>query len=153
MTTQNKTIQKNMHASLPTESEHFKARYPLWMGAIPLGIGLFSTFTTLRMMLSNGMFSAGLVASVILIILGSLFLTRPYFGIAPNRLTVYSLIGKAIKRYPFASFSDMNVINGKLYIESNDADRTGAEKVKVAKRFTNAKDWTTMEGFISKHHR
>ncbi|MEL6816446.1 MAG: hypothetical protein AAFP03_16785 [Cyanobacteria bacterium J06598_3] len=140
----------NAPSVLPTEANHFKARYKTSIGVALLTIGLVATVLTLWVMLLDGQFSSSIISGILPTIIGFLYLTRPYFVIAPNRLTIYSPIGKAVKRYPFANFKDLKIIDGKLYIESSDRALTGAEKVKVSKGLVHAKDWKAIESFASK---
>lgn len=140
----------NAPSTLPTENQHFKARYKTSIGIALLTIGLLATILTLWVMLLEGQFSSTIISGILPTIIGFLYLTRPYFVIAPNRLTIYSPIGKAVKRYPFANFNDLKIIDGKLYIESNDSKLTGAEKVKVSRGLVHAKDWKVIESFASK---
>ena len=132
---------------VPTEAQHFKARYKTWIGITLLVIGVIATVLNLWVMLLSGSFSFTLIPCVLPAIIGFLYLTRPYFVVAPNRLTIYSPIGKVVRRYPFASFNDIKLVNGRLYIESVEANLTGAEQVKVSKGLTHASDWKTLEGF------
>lgn len=134
---------------LPSESQHFKARYKTSLGIAILAFGLLVTLIIVWSMLLSGEFSVRIIVGILPVIIGVLYLTRPYFVVAPNRLTVYSPIGQVMKRYPFRSFDDVQVINGRLYVESNDPTKTGAEKVKVSRRLTHEKDWKTLKGFTN----
>ncbi|MGB3297438.1 MAG: hypothetical protein WBA76_04150 [Phormidesmis sp.] len=120
-------------ASVPTEIEHFKVRYKLWIGAAFLLLGSVTVGMSLRAMLLNGGFIGAAVLGLLLMVAGFLYLSRPYFAIAPNRLTIYNLIGSAVKRYPFESFGHLSIENTTLYIEGSN---TGAAKSKV-----NIKGW------------
>ncbi|MEM9088909.1 MAG: hypothetical protein AAGC93_09215 [Cyanobacteria bacterium P01_F01_bin.53] len=131
----------------PTEAQHFKARYKTWIGITMLVIGVIATVLNVWVMLLSGSFSFTIIPCVLPAIIGFLYLTRPYFVVAPNRLTIYSPIGQVVKRYPFKSFNDIKLVNDRLYIESVDANLTGAEQVKISKGLTHAQDWQTLEGF------
>ncbi|MEO1447782.1 MAG: hypothetical protein AAFV46_16410, partial [Cyanobacteria bacterium J06635_11] len=130
---------------VPTEAQHFKARYKTWMGITMLVIGVIATVLNVWVMLLSGSFSFTIIPCVLPAIIGFLYLTRPYFVVAPNRLTIYSPIGQVVKRYPFKSFNDIKLVNDRLYIESVDASLTGAEQVKISKGLTHARDWQTLE--------
>ena len=128
----------------PTEAEHFKARYPLWIGATFLIIGSVAAGMSLWVMLLRGGFIGAAVLGALLMAVGFLYLTRPYFAIAPNRLTIYNLLGNAVKRYPFESFSRLSVENATLYIESSYAD--GAkEKTNVRRWMVRSSDWKRLQ--------
>ncbi len=127
-------------ASLPTEAEHFKAGYQVWLGAVLLILGLVGIVTGLGLLL-NGDFSGVLIVGLLAAIAGVLYLTRPYFAIAPNRLTVYRLTGKVAKRYPFAAFEDISIEGNQVYI-CIDSQR---EPVKIAKWMVKTADWQTLQ--------
>ncbi|MGC1309009.1 MAG: hypothetical protein WA885_17420 [Phormidesmis sp.] len=127
-------------APIPTEAEHFKARYKIWIGVVLLSLGLLCTVLTVWDMLRAGEFSAVVIVGVVVAIAGYLYLTRPYFVLAPNRLTIYSPIGQVVKRYPLVAFSDIAVENGQVYIES-----LGREKTKLSRFLTRSADWKTLE--------
>ncbi len=129
---------------LPTEAEHFKARYQLWIGATFLTIGSVTAAMSLWAMLLEGGFMGAAVLGVLLMAVGFLYLTRPYFAIAPNRLTVYNLLGNAVKRYPFGSFSRLSIENATLYIESSYADGT-REKANISRWMVRSADWKRLQ--------
>ncbi|MEO1620287.1 MAG: hypothetical protein AAFU53_04540 [Cyanobacteria bacterium J06632_3] len=139
---------------LPTEESPFKARYARWLGIVLLGLGLLNLALTLWLMLLTGEFNTGIIVGGVLTIVGFLYLTKPYFAIAPNRLTVYNLLGSPVKRYPFATFSNFYFEGNQLFIDidpsrpTDTAPRKG-EKVKIAKWLVNAADWETLKGLIS----
>ena len=130
--------------SFPTEAEHFKARYKLWVGAVFLIIGSVAAGVSLWMMLSKGGFIGAAVLGLLLMAVGFLYLSRPYFTIAPNRLTVYNLLGNAVKRYPFESFSHLSIEGGALYIESAYAD-AAREKVNINRWMVRSADWKQLQ--------
>ncbi len=130
---------------LPTEAEHFKARYALWLGGSFLLVGIITTLLSLWMIATQGSFNSSILVSLVLGAVGFLYLTRPYFAIAPNRITIYNLIGKSVKRYPFATFSHIVVDNDSLYIEGADEPGGQRERVKVNKRLVRSKDWAHVE--------
>lgn len=130
--------------SSPTEAEHFKARYKLWIGAICLITGGVTAGMSLRAMLLEGGFIGAAVLGVLLMAVGFLYLSRPYFAIAPNRLTVYNLLGNAVKRYPFESFSHISVESGALYIQSGYTETT-REKVNISRWMVRSADWKRLQ--------
>ena len=138
-------------APLPTESDHFKARYAIWIGVSFLLLGLVSTGLTLWVMLLSGEFNGAIVLGLLLTIIGFLYLTRPYFAIAPNRLTIYNLLGKSVKRCPFASFNHLALENNSLYINSSYTEETGArEKVNISRWLVRSKDWARLSSIMQK---
>lgn len=135
--------------ALPTESDHFKVRYKTWVGALCLLLGIAATLLSLRTMLTSNRFSSSVIFGILAMIVGYLFLTRSYFVIAPNRLTVYGLLGKAVKRYPFAAFSDIKTENGKVYIDSDAAAGSSRESVSLINWLIHPDDWETLKAISS----
>lgn len=133
------------HSPLPTESEHFKARYALWLGGSFLAVGIITSLLSLWMIATQGSFNSSIIVSLILGVVGFLYSTRPYFVIAPSRLTIYNLIGKSVKRYPFATFSHLAIENDSLYIEEADQSIGQRTRIKVNKRLVRSKDWARVE--------
>ena len=128
---------------LPTETHHFKARHNPWVGITLLIIGVINLLLIIWIMLLTGKFNTGIITGLVCAIAGFLYLTSPYFSIAPNRLTVYSLIGSTVKRYPFASLSSITISGSKIVIAS--ADTQQPETAKIAKWLTHPKDWETVK--------
>ncbi len=129
-------------APFPTETDHFKGRYALWLGLIFLLIGGLTTGVSLRAMLMNGRINGAIIIGIITTGIGILYLIRPYFSLAPNRLTVYNLLGNTVKRYPFESFGHLTIEKGSLYIDSRDQSR---EKVKVSRWMVKSADWEKLQ--------
>ena len=129
----------------PTEDNHFKGRYAIWIGLGFLLLGVVSTGINLWVMLLAGEFSGAIVLGVLLTVIGVLYLKQPYFAIAPNRLTIYNLLGKSVKRYPFASYDHIIVENGSVYIKSDYAEDTNqSKKVNISRWLVRSKDWAQM---------
>ncbi|MEO0769979.1 MAG: hypothetical protein AAFY72_11195 [Cyanobacteria bacterium J06649_4] len=146
-------MNSNQPTALPTEENHFKARYAPWIGSVLLILGLVNVLLALWLMLLSGQFSSTIITGVILTAVGYLYLTRPYFAIAPNRLTIYNLLGSSIKRYPFASFSDFSLKENKLFIADNTSVQSSSttgqgEKINVKKWMVKPADWKTLSQFI-----
>ncbi len=139
-----------MPSTQPTEDNHFKGRYAIWIGVGFLLLGLVSTGLNLWVMLLSGEFSGAIVLGVLLTVIGVLYLKQPYFAIAPNRLTIYNLLGKSVKRYPFISYGHITVENGHVYIKSEYTEETSSrEKVNISRWLVRPEDWarlTSMQG-------
>ncbi len=133
----------------PTEAQHFKGRYKVSVGIAFLLIGTVTVLLSLWRIGLDGLrrpVLLGLVLGIVVTLLGMVYLTRPYFGVAPNRLTVYSLLGKTVKRYPFASFNHLKIEDGHLYVESSDvAEGNRREKVKISKWMVRSDDWQRLQ--------
>ena len=130
-------------AHLPTEEHHFKAYRTPWIGIVALIIGGINLLLAVWLMLLEGIFNSGTITGIVVTAAGYLWLTRPYFAIAPNRLTVYNLIGSTAKRHPFKAFSDLKIKGTYLYIE--DAVEISSEKVNITQRLTKATDWEKLK--------
>lgn len=132
----------NFPTNFPTEAEHFKVRYKSGLGISCLLLGGVIAATSLRAMSQQGGFIGLTIIGVVIIAMGGLYLRQPYFAIAPNRLTLYNLLGNTIKRYPFESFSHLSLENGALYIESSYA---GKEKVNLRQWMVKSADWQKLQ--------
>ncbi|MEL6903023.1 MAG: hypothetical protein AAFP07_18970 [Cyanobacteria bacterium J06606_4] len=140
-------MNEQLTARLPTDSNHFKARYAPWIGSVLLILGLVNLLLVLWVMLLTGEFNVGIITGVVVTVVGYLYLTRPYFAIAPNRLTLYNLLGSPVKRYPFATFGDISLEGARLYIkDANDPNQR--EKVKVSKWMTKGADWRAIGDIV-----
>lgn len=135
--------------SVPTESDHFQARYKTWIGSLCLVLGIVAAVFSLRIILIDGRFNSSVIFGLLATTVGFLLLTRPYFAIAPNRLTVYGLLGKVVKRYPFAAFSDIKIENGRVSIENSSAAGGSRESVKLTQWLVNSDDWKTLKVIAS----
>lgn len=127
--------------ALPTEDNHFKARYVPWLGLGLLALGILNLVLAILLIFLNGGFNAGLVTGAVLAVVGYLYLTRPYFSLAPNRLTIYNLIGSPVKRYSFESFNDIAIESNAVYLESGSVTPHQKEKLKLAKWMVRSADW------------
>ena len=139
-----------MTPNYPTEDNHFKAHFNPWIGIGLVVFGLIVCFLTLQAILSSGVFSFRILIGIIMLAVGAMYLKRPYFAIAPNRLTVYNFFGQTVKRYPFASFNQIEVEKGSVYIQTTDIDRAGAtaqtrEPVKIRQWMTKSSDWQKLK--------
>ena len=127
---------------LPTEAEHFKARYTRWIGIVTLAGGIINVLLFVWLILLTGRFNVQIIVGVMLTFIGFKYLTGSYFSVAPNRISVYNRLGSAVKRYTFASFSDLSIKNNKVYVK--DAADGSERKVNIAKWLTHPKDWEAL---------
>ncbi|MBE9061155.1 hypothetical protein [cf. Phormidesmis sp. LEGE 11477] len=135
-------------SALPTESNHFKAYYQPWIGILLLGVGLAICVLSIGSMLQSGSFNSAIILGSGLAIAGYLYFTRPYFTLAPNRLTIYNLLGKVVKRYPFETFNKLSVENGTLYVKSSFLEGDRPEPTKLKKWLVKSKDWKRLQETI-----
>ncbi len=134
---------------IPTEDNHFKAYYRIWIGILLLAIGLVMCALALWSMLQSNSFNSAIVLGVVLVIAGYLYLTRPYFVLAPNRLTIYNLIGRVVKRHPFETFSDLKIENNTLYIDGGFLGRDRPEPTKLKKWLVRPRDWKRLQEIVT----
>ncbi len=134
----------------PTEAQHFEGRYKSVLGVALILIGAVTILLNLWRTVLDDQLSRpiviGLVLGILVALLGVLYFTRPYFRVAPNRLTVYNLIGKAVKRHPFASFGHLKIEGNRLYVESSYAEESGhRQRVKIKRWLVKSDDWQRLE--------
>lgn len=135
----------------PTEDAPFVARYNPWLGGALLGLGLLCLLLNIWILLLSGTFNGGVIVGAIVTVVGILYLTRPCFSVAPNRLSLYSPAGMVVKRYPFVALTDIQVEGNKLYIASPGAQSPSQrEKVSIAKWMVNPTDWKTLTQITKK---
>lgn len=143
-----------MTFELPTEDNHFQARFNPWIGIGLMLIGLIFFLLALRTILIDQVFSLRIFLALLLAAVGLLYLKRPYFRIAPNRLTVYSFFGQVVKRYSFADFSSIKIDSSKVYIQASESENGNAypfenrELVKIQKWMTKSSDWKKLKRMI-----
>lgn len=144
-----------MTFEFPTEEKHFRARFNPLIGVAYISVGLVVFFLSLQGILSSGDFSVRIFLGILLAVVGTLYLRRPYFAIAPNRLTVYNLFGQVIKRYPFINFNNIEVDEGKVYIRAVETSQNPAssvvehEIVKIRQWMTKSSDWKKFQALTS----
>ena len=131
-----------------TENNHFKAYYQSWIGLLLLGLGVAICVLAIGSMLQSGSFNSAIILGIALAAAGYLYLTRPYFTLAPNRLTIYNLIGKVVKRYPFETFNNLRVENGTLYVKNNFLAGDHLEPTRLKKWLIKSKDWKKLQAII-----
>ena len=131
--------------TLPTEASPFTGRYALWVGLMSLLIGLLLTGISLWFMLLSGEFNGGIVGGLAVIAVSIRYLTGSYFSVAPNRLTVYNLIGRPVRRYPFASFDHIILEGDCVYIESKYAEAAdNRQRVSISRFLVRSEDWARL---------
>ncbi len=151
--TPNSDLDASLSALLPTEDNHFKAYRAPWIGLTTLFVGLLNLLWAIWIILTAGKFNSAIITGVAITTAGYLYLTRPYFVLAPNRLTVYNLIGSVVKRYPFTRYNNLHTDDQRLYIEDihSHTTRPTAKKqpVKISKWLTKSTDWNQLKDIIT----
>lgn len=138
--------------SVPTEENHFKAYYTPWLGGVLLALGLLNLFLALWLMLVSGGFSSTIITGLVVTVVGFLYLTRPCFAIAPNRLTLYNLLGSSMKRYSFTELSDIQIDGKQVYIRVpySEGGNVPGEKVRLNKWMIKPSDWKKFQHLVSR---
>ena len=78
------------------------------------------------------LFGPGL-AAVASLITGIGYLTRTYFEVGADRVTLSALIGPLRREYPFSSPAELRIENGKLFVRG--------KKVAISRGQADAADW------------
>jgi hypothetical protein len=73
------------------------------------------------------------IAAVASLITGIGYLTRTYFEVSPNRITVFALIGPLRREYPYSSRADLRIEGGKLFV--------AGKKVPISRGQADAEAW------------
>ncbi|HVZ40711.1 MAG TPA: hypothetical protein VHI13_15635 [Candidatus Kapabacteria bacterium] len=73
------------------------------------------------------------------LLIGALYLSRTYFIVEPDRITVKALLGPLTRTYEFSSYSDLVVENGgrSVYVREGSDMR----KIRVSRWLSNGSDW------------
>jgi hypothetical protein len=86
-----------------------------------------------------------LVVCSILTFSGIMYLVQPYFELRSNELVLFSRVGMEVKRYPFNSYADFDVVDGKVYINTGGQRK----KVRVGKMMAKNHEWERFIGIIT----
>lgn len=136
-------------SNLPTEANHFRAYYPIWLGGLLLCIGLAICAIAIGAMLRSNSFNSLIILGAAVVLAGYLYLTQPYFVLAPSRLTVYSLLGRAVKRYPFETFDSLKIENDTLYIDGGFLEGNRLEPTQIKRRLVKSQDWKKLQAIAA----
>lgn len=63
------------------------------------------------------------IPSILIAVIGFLYLQAPYFELRPNELVVFTLVGTIAKRYPYTQLSDFSLEGKKIYLHHQDKKR------------------------------
>ncbi|MBF8185540.1 hypothetical protein ITP53_07275 [Nonomuraea sp. K274] len=107
-------------------------RYNPVLGWVFLAAGAVVTFLQAWLFLL-GVFSPLIVVGLIVLVLGGLYLRRPYFRVEPEAIVVVSLAGTAQRRIPIPRNDDPRVEGNRIVI--------GERQVPVRKGMAHPEDW------------
>jgi len=111
-----------------------KVRYNPVVGVVALAIGGVCVFLGLWLMLL-GEFSPAVVIGLMPMLIGVLYLARPYFWVHSTSIEVPALLGPMRRQFPFKT---LEVDGGKLFAVSADGTR---KRVPVARWSAHTGDW------------
>lgn len=114
-----------------------KIRYNVAVAVVMLVIGAACAFGGLWLYLL-GEFSFTLIIGLILMLLGILYLVRPYFWVYSTEVIIPAPIGPVKRRFPF-QYLEAN--GNRLYAVTGDGTR---KKVPVARWLANSADWAAV---------
>jgi hypothetical protein len=78
-----------------------------------------------------------------LTLIGIMYLVQPCFELRNSEIVVFNLFGMPVKTYAFKSYSDLQVVDNKIYLNTNGKSR----KVRVSKIMARTNEWNA---FIAK---
>src|SRR5262245_9463640 len=69
------------------------------------------------------------------------YLTRTYFEVGNDRVTLFAVLGPLKREFPFASRADLHIEGGRLFV--------GGEKLPIRRGQANATDWDELAASLS----
>ncbi len=114
-------------------------RYKTTLAWAIIAMGLINLLLGVWLLLLGQLVSAGILG-ILFLIVGYLYLKRPYFEVKPDRITIYNLLGNVVKRYPLTPHEQLTVKDNKLLIEQAGMER----KVAVARFLVKNEDWEAL---------
>lgn len=111
-----------------------KVRYNPFVGVVALVLGAACVFMGLWLLLL-GAFSPAVVIGFVPMVVGALYLARPYFWVHQKYVEVPALIGQARREFPFTT---LEVDGGKVFAVGTDGTR---KRVPVARWVAHSGDW------------
>ncbi|MEO1590644.1 MAG: hypothetical protein AAFU71_05045 [Cyanobacteria bacterium J06632_22] len=122
-----------------TAVETLTLRYKTTLGWSIVALGLINLGLGIWLLLLGQLVSAG-VLGILFLVVGYLYLKRPYFDVKADRITIYNLLGNVVKRYPLTPHERLKVENNKLLIEQSGM----ARKVAVSRFLIKNEDWAAL---------
>jgi hypothetical protein len=112
-----------------------KVRYRPWVGIILLVLGAACAILALWLAAATGTLNPSVFLGALIMLMGILYLLRPYFWVYDASVEVTALVGPARRKFPYAT---LQLDGNKLYAVQPDGKR---RKVSVAKWMAHADDW------------
>ena len=106
--------------------------------------GIFFTFFGIILLCLNlWLISMGagqglqVVVCLFLTIIGITYFTSPYFELTSNEIILYNKLGMAIRRYKFDSYSQLHVLDNKVYLNIDGTSK----KLRLSSAMSRTMDW------------
>lgn len=110
----------------------------VWAYVLLVGGGI-NVFLGLWLLLL-GSFAVSIVIGPLLMLIGYLYLTKPYVRVNPNQLVIYAPLGTVAKTVDYSTTSDLKIENNTIFVRENSAWK----KVPVAKFLVQGEDWVAL---------
>jgi hypothetical protein len=91
-----------------------------------------------------GAFSITWLTGLIIGFIGFGYLTKPYFSVSLDEVSIYNIYGFKIKSYPLTSLNSLIIENRKLYTTSGGS----RQKIRIAGWLVNPEHWKQLEKII-----
>lgn len=111
-----------------------KVRYNPFVGVVALVLGAVCVFLGLWLAML-GEFSPAVIVGLMPMLIGVLYLVRPYFWVHGTSVEVPAVMGPLKREFPFQT---LEVDGGKLFAVSADGTR---KRVPVTRWFAHSGDW------------
>lgn len=114
-----------------------KIYYKQFWGVMFIVMGAALLFLNLMLLNLGSIRIMQLALSFFIAIIGILYLTRPYFELRTNEIVLFNLFGMELKTYRFDSLQQIQVLDGKIYINNENESR----KVRLNRSMARTEDW------------
>lgn len=101
--------------------------------------GLSLTLVVALLVLTGKVYWGSLIPGVLCTVIGLGYRTRPYFEVHDDHLLFRAVIGPATKRYPYASPAELEVRDGRVWLQG--------KKLGFSKTLARRDDW---EAFVQR---
>lgn len=78
-----------------------------------------------------------MLSAILILVVGILYLNRPYFELTSTEIQLYAPLGYVVRRYNFTSYSDLDWDGKKLYL-IQDGKR---KRIRVSAMMSNKAQW------------
>jgi hypothetical protein len=117
--------------------------YRKWIGLSLLIGGIINVVLGMWLLLL-GSFSITCVTGLLIGFLGLGYLTKPYFSVSMDEVSIYNIYGFKIKSYPLTSLNSLTIEDRKLYT-TNGGSR---QKIRMSTWMVNPEHWGQLEKII-----